>query len=159
MFRRRCLIALSLLFGFIAAPSAFAQSQDFDVRPLSERLTGDAITQAFKGITHEGAYNFDALGRPGRFYKEIHAPDGGITYEERGGTVTGRWRVSPKDEVCYSYDGGLIAGGCFQVYQLGTCYYFYSALELSFRDDMTEDDWTARSVKKGDRASCEDMIS
>ncbi len=129
------------------------------MRPFSDRLTGKSITQAFKGLTHEGAYNFDALGRPGRFYTETHTDDGGITYTERGGTVTGRWRVSESDEICYSYDGGIIAGGCFQVYQLGTCYYFYSALELRVRDDMTEDDWTARSVKKGDLASCEDMIS
>lgn len=153
---------LVVTFAFIASgagiKTAAAQSQDYDVRPLAGQVTGDDLLAAFKGITHEGAYNFDIGGRPGMRYIERHAADGGVVYTEKGQSLKGQWTVTPRDTVCYTYESDEIGGGCFRVYQLGSCYYFYSASFIP-RETLDQDYWTARSVKKGDRATCEDMIS
>ncbi len=159
MLRRSFFVLLTLLTSTAFCANSYAQSQDYDVRPNAAQVTGDALTQAFNGTTHDGAYNFDALGRPGALYTERHFSNGGISYTEQGQTIKGQWTVTPRDTICYVYEGGIISGGCFRVYQLGSCYYFYSANRIERENEIDEDYWTARSVKQGERATCEDMIS
>ncbi len=162
-----CFLLAPLFAPLLAAP-AYAQSQSYDVRPQARQITGAELIQSFKGITHTGAYNFDVRGRPGSLYSEKHHANGRISYTEKNQLITGRWAISPSDNMCYAYDSDNISGGCFAVYKLGTCYYFYSSSVLvanaeAEREAQKKGDienyWTARSVKKGDHASCENMVS
>ncbi len=155
---------LAPLFAPVFVPPAYGQSQSYDVRPQARQITGAELSQSFKGITHTGAYNFDVAGRPGSLYSEKHHTNGRISYTEKNQLITGRWAITPSDNMCYAYDSDAISGGCFAVYKLGTCYYFYSTSVLTTNaraktEDGIENYWTARSVKKGDYASCESMVS
>ena len=156
----RSLAVAFACFAYFAAPqSAQAQSQDYDVRPDAAQVTGDALTSAFEGQTHDGAYNFDQRGRPGARFIERHYADGRVVYTEDKERITGRWTVTPGHTICYSYDSDDINDGCFRVYQLGSCYYFYSSYFIARENEIDQDYWTARTVQKGKRATCEDMIS
>ena len=159
MLCRRNAVPLTLLLSASLCGQSYAQSQDYDVRPNAAQVTGDALTQSFSGISHDGAYNFDAIGRPGARYTERHFADGRVRYTEEGQIIKGQWAVTPKDTICYVYEGDIIGGGCFRVYQLGSCFYFYSTTRVERENEIDENYWTARSVKKGKRATCEDMIS
>lgn len=159
MLCRSLTILLTLLSSTAICHNANAQSQSYDVRPHAAQVTGDSLTAAFQGITHEGAYNFDALGRPGSLYTERHSNNGDVSYIQNSVLVEGNWTITPQDTICYDYDSSIISGGCFRVYQLGSCYYFYSNLRIERPDEIDQDYWTARSVKKGERATCEDLVS
>ena len=139
-------------------PLAAAQSQTTDVRPNANRLTGDTLRSSFAGITHSGAYNFTEKGEPTRFYTESHKADGRVSYTEEGRTDTGRWLLV-KDTICYLYDAGDMPGGCFRVYRVENCYYFYSDQNIELTDELDRDYWTARSVVKGEQPKCEAAIS
>lgn len=154
----RFLTALSLTAIALYLPQdATAQSQTLDIRPQSERVTGDDLTKYFSGVTHDGAYNFDLGGNPGARYMETHKPNGRVRYVEGDTDVGGNWAVI-SNRMCYSYNTELMGGGCFRVYKLGTCFYFYSAEIMETRNEINRNYWTARSVKKGDEATCEDLI-
>lgn len=106
----------------------------------------------------EGAYNFGRNGRAQSFYKEVHRPDGTLTYEEDGVEEPGRWFVR-KDALCFTYPSQAMAGGCFRVYQVKNCYYFYDATRRQVEYELGEDYWVARSVKTGEFPACEKAIS
>ena len=149
---------LTLTMQAQLTPASFAQSQDYDVRPEAARLMGDALQSSFTGMTHTGAYNFNPRGEPGNRYTEWHSEDGAIIYREGKLLAKGRWAVR-NDMICYDYDSNILGSGCFRVYKLGSCHYFYSSSLLARKDALSTDYWTARSVHKGQRATCEDMIS
>lgn len=152
----RALILFSL---FILLPySAAAQSQDTDVRAQASRVSGEDLLETFAGITHNGAYNFSAEGRASSFYTEKHFPDGRVEYTEGGKTYEGDWAVF-RNALCYSYDEPGMPGGCFRVYKVGTCFYFYGATIIERRDELDRDYWTARSVQDGDEPTCEAVFS
>lgn len=156
----RCVLFIVMALAF-AAP-AWGQSPDYDVRPQSQKLSTEQLATAFTGVTHQGAYNFDAEGNPGNRYTEWHADDGTILYREDSFVAKGGWTVID-GRICYRYDSVAISGGCFDVYQLGQCYYFYSARLTRNNARLPSgeewgDYWTARSVPKGGRATCEDLI-
>jgi len=50
-------------------------------------------------------------------------------------------------------------GGCFRVYRVQNCFYFYSDTLIEREDELDRDYWTARSVIKGDQPKCEAAIS
>ncbi len=152
----RCFLVL--LCTSLPAQAA-AQSQNYDVRPQANRVTGEDLAKSFKGITHKGAYNFDQLGRAGNNYTEQHHKDGKITYREKGEVLTGRWRLTPEDTICYSYENANLGPGCFRVYKIGTCYYFYASYLTARKDESDQEYWTARSVEKGKSATCLDMFA
>ncbi len=147
-----------ILTALIWSGNALAQSQTTDIRPNANRLMGDALLEAFKGVTHDGAYNFDPNGDPGRFYKETHHETGEVTYSEGEQTTGGAWIIR-KDIMCYVYPPTAMPGGCFRVYQVGNCYYFYNDGIPEFSDELDRDYWTARSVKQGQRPDCGPGIS
>ncbi|WP_371397108.1 hypothetical protein [Fretibacter rubidus] len=156
----RILIFTLLTLGALTMtpPPSFAQSQDYDVRPEASRLMGEALTSSFTGMTHTGAYNFNPRGEPGNRYTEWHGDDGAIIYREGDLMAKGRW-AARNDMICYDYNNNILGSGCFRVYKLGSCHYFYSSSLLARDDELSTDYWTARSVHKGQRATCEDMIS
>ena len=61
---------------------ASAQSQDTDIRPNADQLTGQEIKKVFATATMDGAYNFGRNEKAQSFYKEQHNPDGTLLYEE-----------------------------------------------------------------------------
>jgi len=148
-------LAALLLTGPITAQ---AQSQKTDIRPNANRLLGDDLRASFKGKTHSGAYNFTEKGEPTRFYEEAHSADGRINYSENGRKDPGTWLIL-KDTLCYLYDAADMPGGCFRVYRVENCYYFYSDQNIERRDELDRDYWTARSVHKGEQPQCEASIS
>lgn len=151
-------IFLALLTAMTFVWPAYAQSQDTDIRAQASRVGGETLIETFSGITHNGAYNFSAEGRASGFYVEKHASDGSVEYSEDGKTYQGDWAVF-RNTLCYSYDDPSMPGGCFRVYKVGTCFYFYGATIIERRDELDKDYWTARSVQDGDEATCEAVFS
>lgn len=137
---------------------ASAQSQDTDIRPNADQLTGQEIKKVFATATMDGAYNFGRNGKAQSFYKEQHNPDGTLLYEEEGQVDPGRWFVR-KDALCFTYPSKRLAGGCFRVYQIKNCYYFYSTSRRQVPGENGQPYWTARAVKMGERVGCEKAIS
>lgn len=159
MFKPHVIPRTILAFACWALPqSGVAQTQDTDIRPNANQLVGDEIKSVFSGATMDGAYNFGRNGMAQSFYVEEHKPDGTLTYREGDDIEPGRWFVR-RDAICYMYPSNQLAGGCFRVYQIKNCYYFYSTLRQQARHELGEDYWTARSVKKGERAGCEQAVS
>ncbi len=151
----RLFIAAALLC--VSAP-AYSQSQDTDIRGNADQLTAEEIKSVFSNVTMDGAYNFGRNGKAQSFYTEKHNADGTLSYKEDGTVEPGRWFVR-KDSICYMYPSNQMAGGCFRVYQVKNCYYFYDAARRQVPYETGEAYWTARSVKMGERAGCEKAIS
>jgi len=155
----RLKLIVSVITGLMFMPPlASSQSQSLDIRPYAKRITGDDLEGQFSGQTHAGAYNFSLGGDARDFYTERHNKDGTVLYKEGDSRAEGRWGVF-NDVLCYYYTNSNINGGCFRVYRIENCYYFYSD---SLPDDPNEIDgnfWTARSTLKGERQKCEAAIS
>lgn len=154
MFRRALIVTLAL--GF-AGPT-YGQSQDTDIRPDADQLSAEQIKSVFSDADMDGAYNFGRNGKAQSFYREKHNPDGTLIYEEDGQVEPGRWFVR-EDALCFMYPSNQLAGGCFRVYQVKNCYYFYSTSRRQVATENGDLYWTARAVKKGERAGCERAIS
>lgn len=152
----RYLTALILALGW--SVSAYSQSQDTDIRPNANQLTSEELKATFSDVTMDGAYNFGRNGKAQSFYTEAHKSDGTLIYKEDGAVEPGRWFIR-KDALCFMYPSNQIAGGCFRVYQIKNCYYFYSTSRRQIAQEMSESYWTARAVKMGERAGCERAIS
>ena len=148
-----------LLFLWFTLPvMVSAQSQKTDVRPHALRLSGEEIRAEFSGQTHEGAYNFNAFGQAGNSYVETHLKDGSAFYKEQGFANRGVWFVSD-ETLCFVYEGDMMGGGCFRVYKVENCYYFYSDQFEERSDELDRDYWTARSVRQNETPQCEAAIS
>ena len=154
MFRFFCTLFLSL--GLSGA--AIAQTQDTDIRPEANQLTGKEIKVTFSDVTMDGAYNFGRNGKAQSFYVEKHNPNGTLTYEEDDIVEAGRWFVR-KDALCFMYPSNQLSGGCFRVYQVKNCYYFYTTSRRQVPGENGQPYWTARAVKEGERVKCERAIS
>jgi len=142
----------------LMSSTAFAQNQQTDVRPQAQRVMGEDLLDAFKGITHEGAYNFTREGTGTQFYTETHHDDGRTTYIEAGLKADGVWIIQ-RDDLCFIYKNQDMTGGCFRVYQVGNCYYYYSRNIPQREDELDRDYWTARSVAEGETPTCEAVFS
>ena len=153
-------ISLSLLaLAYLgSAPLAAAQSQSTDIRPHASRMMDNDLKASFAGQTHSGAYNFTPKGEPTRFYEERHHKNGSVVYSEGDGDETGIWRVL-KNKICYLYESNKMSGGCFRVYRVANCYYFYSDRLIERKDELDQDYWTARSTIKGEAPQCEAALS
>ena len=154
MFKPIVIIALAFA---ISAP-AVGQSQDTDIRGNADQLTGEQIKSVFSGVTMDGAYNFGRRGKAQSFYTEKHNPDGTLVYTEDEMVEPGRWFIR-KDSLCFMYPSNQMSGGCFRVYQIKNCYYFYSTRQRQIPNENGQPYWTARAVKMGERAGCERAIS
>jgi len=121
-------------------------------------LKGQQIKAVFAGVIMDGAYNFGRNGKAQSFYTETHNADGTLTYEEDGAVEPGRWFVR-KDALCFMYPSNEMSGGCFRVYQVKNCYYFYDSARPQAPYETGESYWIARAVKMGERARCEKAIS
>ena len=154
LFRYAAAIALALGISVTAA----GQSQDTDIRPNANQLTAKDIKRIFSDAEMDGAYNFGRNGKAQSFYRETHNPDGTLIYEEDGNVEPGRWFIR-KDALCFMYPSNQLAGGCFRVYNIKNCYYFYSTTRRQVATENGDPYWTARAVKRGERAGCERAVS
>jgi hypothetical protein len=114
-------------------------------------VVGDELLDAFMGVTHEGAYNFNAAGVARDNYVEAHKEDGTTEYVEGELIEKGAWIIRA-ESLCFWYPS--MNGGCFRVYRVDNCYYYYSDTLPESDDEIQTDYWTARSVKRGENASC-----
>ena len=155
---RRVFLSFAVLSLVAFANNAQAQSQGTDIRPHANRVIGNDLQATFAGQTHSGAYNFTAKGEPTRFYEERHEKEGQVTYSEGDGIENGMWGIV-HDNLCYRYESNFMAGGCFRVYRVANCYYFYSNNIIERKDELDRDYWTARSTLKGETPNCEAATS
>ncbi len=147
-----------MICALMMSGSAVAQSQTTDIRPHANRIKGDALLKEFLGKTHDGAYNFSEDGKPARFYTEVHHENSRVSYTEGDETTSGVWTIM-RDNLCFQYPNATMQGGCFRVYKVGNCFYYYNAQIPPSSNELDRDYWTARSVKKGDDADCEAIFS
>ena len=150
----------AILAAFItAAPTASAgePTQDIDIRPDGVQVTGEMLDLNFSGVTHKGTYAILRESTGTKDYTETTYEDGRVRYKEGDLVAEGRWdRVG--DQLCYRYYDAAMAGGCFYVYVVGNCYYYYSNNAAGIFGVRNGLYWTARSVKSGETASCEPAI-
>lgn len=150
----KALPRLALILGFILPVTAMAQSQTLDIRDKAERLKGDALLEAFMGKTFDGAYNFTDQGKPRRFFTETHFDDSRAVYTEDGKDTKGIWTIM-QNNICYRYKSSNMSGGCFRVYKISNCFYFYDQRIEERPREIGENYWTARSTRQGETADCE----
>jgi len=151
----RFLINSVLSIVLCALPlSAGAQSQTTDIRPDAKRLKGDALLDAFIGKSFDGAYNFTDDGEPRRFFTEMHHENSQAVYTEDDVTTKGVWTIT-KDALCYRYKSSSMQGGCFRVYKVGNCFYFYDQRLRERPHEIGENYWTARSTVSGEAPNCD----
>ena len=141
----------------LSAP-VMAQSQSIDIRPKAKRIKGDALLSEFMGVTHKGAYNFSEDGEPGRYFTEVHHEDSRTTYQENENRTPGVWMIM-SNQICYQYRSADMSGGCFRVYKVGNCFYYYNGSIPETSSEINRDYWTARTVKKGETANCEPVTT
>ena len=152
------ILSLSLLALLAFAPQALAQSQTLDIRPLANQVTGEALVTNFRGVTHDGAYNFSRDGKARARYIETHQPNGDVLYREGDMASKGIWFIRG-DTLCFTYENAAMSGGCFRVYKVKNCFYYYSNRLPRREDELDRDYWVARSTRQGEDPQCEAAIS
>lgn len=138
--------------------TAEAQNQQTDIRPQAQRVVGEELRAQFEGKVHKGAYNFTFEGRGLNNYSEMHYPDGRVVYQEDEVKAEGVWFIN-RDNVCFVYEKSAMTGGCFRVYKVANCYYYYSDQIRETEGELDRDYWTARSVLEGQSPECDAAIS
>lgn len=156
--KARPIMMLSAALLLALPASAAAQTQKLDIRPYAKRVTGKALRESFSGKTHDGAYNFNAEGQSRYSYLETHAPNGDVVYNENGRPEAGLWDIYD-ETLCYAYVSKAMNGGCFRVYRIANCFYFYASTLPEREDEAGRDYWTARSVIDGETPECEAVFS
>lgn len=112
-----------------------------------DRLIGEEIGDALRGMTLEGVYNDGQASS----YRETYNPDGTVAYhDDDNGDQKGVWGVS-RNTFCTYYEG--IAGTCFQVTVMGTNCFLFTAVNVADRPPLPND-WTAKGWKAGIPPTC-----
>ena len=158
------LFALLLTSGLI---SGLGFSQPVSAQSLNEApfensdelrlLTGDELVAAFSGKTHYGTYKEFREKTGTSQYSEHTKADGTTLYNEGELTITGRWRAAG-DRVCFAYDEEVSGVHCFIIYELGTCLYGYNPSYTSLNGPLNPNYWNAKSIRKGDVSTCDDLL-
>lgn len=152
---------LALSFAGLHGAPLHAQSQDVDIRGDAKQLTGSALLSAYRGVTHKGTYAFLRDGTGTTHYTETTRADGTVEYKEGDLIAHGAW-VPSQDSLCFRYKSDYMSGGCFHVWQIGNCYYYYATNQIGFGaaspSERPDTYWTARSVKSGETPDCDPEI-
>lgn len=141
---------------FFLSTAAAAQSAD-EYRPDIETdtpLSNSELISVFTDQTHRGTYNFARRNIQTFAFEETTSSDGRTHHAQGSRIDTGDWFISG-NRICFTYDTLDFSGSCFHIYQVGNCYYHYS---LTPRGESLGR-FTARSVIKGERPSCEPGMS
>jgi len=154
---------LALLMGLSSLPAlATAQIAPEPVKPQSSLipLEGAKLTAAYRGKTVEGIYKRPRERTGTNKFTERFNADGTTHYREGQITDKGQWNVRG-NIICFRYDGELSGDiSCFNIFQTGTCLYAYNPRQIG-RDGYPVDDnqWSAKTINRGDVSSCEDLTS
>lgn len=120
-------VSAQMLFPDIA--DDLTQQRGAQIRQQGVQLAGEELVSAFSGFVHYGTYILNTQNRVEGRYSEYHYPDGTMDYADDEGVVSsGQWSVNGA-KLCYQYDedGSHMSGGCFYIYQLDSCYYFFNS--------------------------------
>jgi len=145
--------------GFMS--NAHAQLDDDYYLPdieTTQTLDADGLMAVFSGKTHLGTYSFLRGDINTYAFTETTFADGRIEHiqktHEKQIIDTGQWEIED-DRICYDYDDPRLRQACFKIYVVGNCYYHYQIEVQGF----PASGFTARSVVKGERPSCDPAIA
>jgi len=135
-----------------------ALANDITADDLSP-LTGDALTETFKGVTMHGTYKSPRERTGTSAFTETFNADGTTHYSEGKITDTGNWVVTG-NTICFAYNGELMGGtSCFNVFRAGNCYYSYGLGQLKSGYPVRPNSWSAKTIVKGEYNTCDDLVS
>ncbi len=150
---------MRILFLFLCvyvnsfALNAFAQDATTKSIRQGERLTEDRILELFSGQKHLGIYN------GGNSFVETHYPDTRVYYEEEGDEPDyGVWTM--RDQMlCFVYRSDRYSGGCFRVYKVSNCFYFFYENMPYRKDELQTENWNSKGFMEGTDNDCDPGIS
>jgi len=150
---KRLAFTLALL---LTAATASAQNAEGGFR----LLTGDSLRAAFSDVTVDGTYKqFRERSGTSRF-TERFTKDGKTFYREGDIIDEGEWRLMRDDVICFRYFGELAGGvSCYTVFAEGTCLYAYHPSRIENGQPIDRNQWSAKTVNRGELSTCDDLIS
>lgn len=122
-------------------------------------LSGDSLRAAFSDVTVDGTYKqFRERSGTSQFTETFHA-DGTTDYREGKINDKGEWRVIGDDVICFRYAGPLAGGvSCYTVFAEGTCLYAYHPRLIKDGQPIDRNQWSAKTVNRGELSTCDDLI-
>lgn len=130
--------------------SVQAQTMPYEFMVGNKPLSDAELQAAFKGVTHIGYYRFERGELDTRSFAETTHSDGAVEHVQGKEVLTGRWRIND-DLICYAYDIAQPIEFCFNIYQVGNCYYHVAMTN----GGSPLGRWTARSTPEGEEPNCE----
>ncbi|MGJ8563786.1 MAG: hypothetical protein ACSHXY_09560 [Alphaproteobacteria bacterium] len=149
-----------LIAGLIFSAMAFgAQAQVGDGPLRVKPVTGEALTQAFSGVTMDGIYKLPRERSGTQQFTETFNADGTTDYREGKIIDKGQWAAND-DTICFRYSGPMAGGySCFNVFKAGTCYYSYARVNVKDGKPVDENRWSAKTITRGDISTCDNLVS
>lgn len=117
-------------------------------------LTAEQLDNVFNGQSHRGSYNFMRKSFTTYSFEETTFEDGTLEHIQADVVDKGVWAIS-ETLICYRYANKAFQSACFEIYQLGNCYYHY----LKTVAGRSQGVFTARTVIKGESPDCAPLIS
>ncbi len=149
---------ISLLFAICILPLSAAAESEPEYLPL----TKNQYEKLLPGKTITGEYRFMRERTRTYNFSEKHYANGTTDYVEGRIKARGQWYALGERKVCYKYKKDSEMGGqtsCFWVYKSDGCYYGYSISEMTLSGPRDYNDWAARWIIDGSRASCAAPVS
>ena len=155
----RYLVLLILVFGLTAPSFAQYGVWDDDGPSSLTLLSGDSLRAAFSGRTMDGTYKQFRQRSGTVHFTETFTKDGKTIYREGKVHDTGIWVIPRDDVICFRYDGPLSGGvSCFTVFREGTCLYSYNPARIKDGKPIDNNQWSAKTVIRGELSTCSDMV-
>lgn len=151
-------LCLALCAAMMITPQANAQVEleSYSLRLLS----GDSLRAAFSDVTVDGTYKqFRERSGTARF-TERFTSDGKTFYREGDIIDEGEWILASDTVICFRYFGELAGGvSCYTVFAEGTCLYAYHPTRVVDGRPIDRNQWSAKTVNRGELSTCDDLIS
>lgn len=153
------LIATSLITFSAALPAALPANAQVKLESGEELrlLTDDELVAAFSGKTHYGTYKEFREKTGTSSYTEHTKADGTTIYKEGDMVLKGKWKAVG-DRVCFRYEEEIQGVHCFIIFEAGTCLYGYNPGNVNFNGPISPNYWNAKSIRKGDVSTCDDLL-
>ena len=154
------------LMAFIYAPVTAAQNSNRDTEPgystdipSLRRLIGPELENAFSGLTLDGIYKLPRERSGTRSFTESFYADGTSYYREGKFTQEGFWIIKNNRTVCFTYPTEGPHENCFAIFESGTCHYAYAPRNVRNGKPISPNSWTAKTLKRGDVSTCDNLVS
>jgi len=164
------ILITSLLFAYL--PKAFASeaaspepvvpradtAEDITSNAL-ELLMGNALKQAFSDQTIDGTYKAFRERSGTSHFTETFTKDGRTFYREGDIIDEGEWKIISDRIICFRYFGALAGGvSCYKVFREGTCLYSYRPERVKDGQPIDRNQWSAKTITRGELSTCDDLI-